>query len=127
MSKTRTWTLLALIVGLMAAFVAAGCGDDDEGDTGGDSTTASGDETAALPLIEEGTHRPGDPAVIERAFHAADPGVAQRFVDRDAAVAHAQPGVAVALDGAVVPRALWDRTIVPDGGVVEVLTAVQGG
>jgi sulfur carrier protein len=36
-------------------------------------------------------------------------------------------GVAVALDGAVVPRALWDRTIVPDGGVVEVLTAVQGG
>jgi len=36
-------------------------------------------------------------------------------------------GVAVALDGAVVPRALWDKTIVPDGGVVEVLTAVQGG
>ncbi|MGZ3141122.1 sulfur carrier protein ThiS [Lentzea chajnantorensis] len=36
-------------------------------------------------------------------------------------------GVAVALDGAVVPKALWDRTIVPDGGVVEVLTAVQGG
>ncbi|MCP2247916.1 sulfur carrier protein ThiS [Lentzea rhizosphaerae] len=36
-------------------------------------------------------------------------------------------GVAVALDGAVVPRALWEKTIVPDGGVVEVLTAVQGG
>ena len=36
-------------------------------------------------------------------------------------------GVAVALDGAVVPRALWDKTIVPDGGVIEVLTAVQGG
>lgn len=54
MSKTRTWTLLVLIAGLMAAFVAAGCGDD-EGDTGGDSTTASGDETAALPLIEDGT------------------------------------------------------------------------
>ena len=36
-------------------------------------------------------------------------------------------GVAVALDGAVVPRALWEATIVPDGGVVEVLTAVQGG
>ena len=55
MSKTRLWTLLVLIVGLMAAFAAAGCGDDDEGDTGGDSTTASGDETAALPLIEDGT------------------------------------------------------------------------
>ncbi|ANZ36678.1 thiamine biosynthesis protein ThiS [Lentzea guizhouensis] len=36
-------------------------------------------------------------------------------------------GVAVALDGAVVPKALWEKTIVPDGGVVEVLTAVQGG
>ena len=36
-------------------------------------------------------------------------------------------GVAVALDGAVVPRALWEKTIVPEGGVVEVLTAVQGG
>ncbi|MFJ8964354.1 sulfur carrier protein ThiS [Lentzea sp. NPDC102401] len=38
-----------------------------------------------------------------------------------------EKGVAVALDGTVVPRALWDSTIVPDGGVVEVLTAVQGG
>lgn len=54
MSKTRTWTLLALVVGLMAAFVAAGCGDDDEGDTGGDSTTAAGDAPAALPLLEDG-------------------------------------------------------------------------
>ena len=55
MSKTRTWTLLALIVGLMAAFVAAGCGDDDEGDTAGDSTTSAADAPAALPLIEDGT------------------------------------------------------------------------
>lgn len=38
-----------------------------------------------------------------------------------------EKGVAVALDGAVVPKALWEETIVPDGGVVEVLTAVQGG
>lgn len=36
-------------------------------------------------------------------------------------------GVAVALDGEVVPRAAWLRTEVPDGGAVEVLTAVQGG
>lgn len=53
MSKTRTWTLLALIVGLMA-LVASGCGDDDEGDTGGDSTTSAADAPAALPLIEDG-------------------------------------------------------------------------
>ena len=36
-------------------------------------------------------------------------------------------GVAVALDGEVVPRAQWEGTEVPDGGRVEVLRAVQGG
>ncbi|MEV0680896.1 sulfur carrier protein ThiS [Actinosynnema sp. NPDC050436] len=36
-------------------------------------------------------------------------------------------GVAVALDGEVVPRAAWASTPVPDGSAVEVLTAVQGG
>ena len=36
-------------------------------------------------------------------------------------------GVAVALDGAVVPRASWPGTILRDGAAVEVLTAVQGG
>jgi sulfur carrier protein len=36
-------------------------------------------------------------------------------------------GVAVALDGAVVPRASWPGTILRDGASVEVLTAVQGG
>jgi sulfur carrier protein len=36
-------------------------------------------------------------------------------------------GVAVAVDGEVVPRAAWQRTSVPDGGTVEVVTAVQGG
>jgi sulfur carrier protein len=36
-------------------------------------------------------------------------------------------GVAVALDGEVVPRGEWDRTDLPDGAAVEVLQAVQGG
>ena len=36
-------------------------------------------------------------------------------------------GVAVALDGEVVPRAAWGTTVVSDGAAVEVLTAVQGG
>jgi sulfur carrier protein len=36
-------------------------------------------------------------------------------------------GVAVALDGEVVPRASWSDTVLPEGGAVEVLTAVQGG
>jgi sulfur carrier protein len=36
-------------------------------------------------------------------------------------------GIAVALDGAVVPRPGWDATAVPAGATVEILTAVQGG
>jgi sulfur carrier protein len=36
-------------------------------------------------------------------------------------------GVAVAVDGEVVPRAAWGTTAVPEGAAVEVLTAVQGG
>ena len=36
-------------------------------------------------------------------------------------------GVAVALDGAVVPRASWPASALADGAGVEVLTAVQGG
>jgi sulfur carrier protein len=39
----------------------------------------------------------------------------------------AREGVAVAVDGVVVPRAEHDSTSVPDGAAVEVLTAVQGG
>ena len=36
-------------------------------------------------------------------------------------------GVAVALDGEVVPRAEWGSTALVEGGRVEVLSAVQGG
>jgi sulfur carrier protein len=36
-------------------------------------------------------------------------------------------GVAVALDGAVVPRRSWLGTSLRDGAWIEVLTAVQGG
>jgi sulfur carrier protein len=36
-------------------------------------------------------------------------------------------GVAVAVDGEVVPRAEWDRRPVPEGARVEALTAMQGG
>ena len=38
-----------------------------------------------------------------------------------------QTGVAVAVDGAVVPRAAWPEPVLTDGARVEVLTAVQGG
>jgi sulfur carrier protein len=36
-------------------------------------------------------------------------------------------GVAVAVDGEVVPRAGWAKFTVPNGARVEVLTAMQGG
>jgi len=38
-----------------------------------------------------------------------------------------QNGIAVALDGEVVPRQRWEGTTLADGQVVEVLHAVQGG
>ena len=36
-------------------------------------------------------------------------------------------GVAVAVEGEVVPRAQWPNTKLPDGATVEVVVAVQGG
>jgi sulfur carrier protein len=50
---------------------------------------------------------------------------------RDAVVASGAPeegrGVAVALDGEVVPRGRWDEVRLVDGQRVEVVRAVQGG
>jgi sulfur carrier protein len=49
----------------------------------------------------------------------------------EAVVASGAPGggrgVAVALDGEVVPRGEWASTAVRDGQEIEVLQAVQGG
>lgn len=39
----------------------------------------------------------------------------------------AREGIAVAVDGEVVPRRRWRETLLRDGAAVEVLTAVQGG
>jgi sulfur carrier protein len=36
-------------------------------------------------------------------------------------------GVAVALDGEVVPRGAWEETALGDGARVEIVAAVQGG
>lgn len=36
-------------------------------------------------------------------------------------------GVAVAMDGAVLPRGQWVDAPLTDGSAIEVLTAVQGG
>ena len=55
----------------------------------------------------------GERATIETAVHAIG--------------AEDGRGVAVALDGEVVPRGKWSSTEVRDGQQVEVLHAVQGG
>jgi sulfur carrier protein len=36
-------------------------------------------------------------------------------------------GVAVAIDGEVVPRSAWSSTVVVDGSHVEIVTAAAGG
>ena len=52
MTKTRLWSLALLIVGLLAAFAVAGCGDDDSSSS---SDTGSSESTADLNLLKEGT------------------------------------------------------------------------
>jgi sulfur carrier protein len=37
------------------------------------------------------------------------------------------PGIAVAVDGEVVPRSTWRTFSLPEGARVEILTAMQGG
>jgi thiazole synthase len=46
---------------------------------------------------------------------------------RESGVGGEKRGVAVALDGEVVPRAEWESTTLADGQRVEVLAAIQGG
>ena len=50
-----------------------------------------------------------------------------RVLDALGALGLPQTGVAVAVDGEVVPKARWAGTALVDGARVEVLTAVQGG
>ena len=45
----------------------------------------------------------------------------------DLGVEHAARGVAVAVNGEIVPRAAWPARRVGDGDRVEALTAMQGG
>ena len=44
-----------------------------------------------------------------------------------AEITDAHRGVAVAVNGSVVPRSTWGQVDLADGDAVEVLTAAQGG
>jgi sulfur carrier protein len=50
-----------------------------------------------------------------------------RVRDALAVLGAPENGVAVAVDGEVVPRAEWPSVALADGARIEVLTAVQGG
>jgi sulfur carrier protein len=67
--------------------------------------------------------------VIEVRVNGTDRQLPDRSTVADLLTALGLPttGVAVAVDGSVVPKAEHERTVVPDGATVEVLTAVQGG
>ena len=49
-----------------------------------------------------------------------------RLSDVVASVVPTRRGIAVAVNGAVVPRARWDDPLT-DGARIEIVTAVQGG
>ena len=46
---------------------------------------------------------------------------------RELGISNDTRGVAVAVDGEVVPRAVWDSFVLSPDARVEVLTAMQGG
>ena len=54
-------------------------------------------------------------------------GTGASVLDALTAMGAPSTGVAVAVDGEVVPKAQWAGTPLADGAHVEVLTAVQGG
>lgn len=60
----------------------------------------------------------GDPSVLESGITVA------AVVD---AVAPSPKGIAVAINGEIVPRSRWTESLVVDGDEVEVLGAAQGG
>ncbi len=66
--------------------------------------------------------------IVVNGFERDVPGGATVAHAVDAAGASAaRTGLAVAVDGEVVPRSEWERTALLEGQRVEVLQAVQGG
>jgi sulfur carrier protein len=56
-----------------------------------------------------------------------DPTATVAFAVERAGAAPERAGIAVAVDGEVVPRSEWERTELRDGQRVEVVGAIQGG
>lgn len=58
---------------------------------------------------------------------ALEPGATVASVLELLDVAPGARGVAVALDGEVISRSLWEQTAIPEGALIEVVAAIQGG
>ncbi len=67
------------------------------------------------------------PITVNGEAHEVAPALALPDLLRHLGLDPAQPGIAVALGGAVVRRADWPATVVHEGDEVEVITATQGG
>ena len=65
--------------------------------------------------------------VLNGERHELDEGATVRAAITASGAPSEGRGVAVALDGEVVPRARWDEVPLSDGARVEVVQAVQGG
>jgi sulfur carrier protein len=64
---------------------------------------------------------------INGAEYDLAPGATVRDAVEAAGARPDEPGVAVALDGAVVPRSAWTQTPLDGGATIEVLRASAGG
>jgi sulfur carrier protein len=65
--------------------------------------------------------------LINGEHHRLPEGATLELAVREAGAPPDGRGVAVAVDGEVVPRGEWTARIVSEGQHIEVLTAVQGG
>ncbi len=69
----------------------------------------------------------GDRSVTTVNGEAFDAAAGTTVDDLVAAWCPSPRGVAVAVDGAVVPRSTWRATVIAPGAVVEIVTAAAGG
>ncbi len=64
---------------------------------------------------------------LNRTSHELEPGATVAVVMDRLEIGADSRGVAVALDGEVVPRSAWTQTELAEGARLEVVVAVQGG
>ncbi|MEW6441418.1 MAG: sulfur carrier protein ThiS [bacterium] len=59
--------------------------------------------------------------------HTIEAGCTVLRLLKEVGIDAAQPGIAVALNGSVVPRSAWPETEVPAAAEIEIVRPLQGG